>query len=448
MFVRAHSLEARGLLRELMATLVRLAEDHLDWPLPGYTHLQRAQPVYLSHHLLAYFWKFRRDLQRFNFCMTATDDLPLGAGRARRRQLRHEPHVRRPGARLRRRRRELARRRLEPRLRARLPLGGGHLRDPPVAAGRRDRALVEPGVRLLRGLGRLLVGLEPDAAEEEPGRRGAAAREGAARRRPARRASTGSCTACRSPTTRTSRRTRRASSTPPTRSSCRCAWRARCSARSASTASGWPAAASDEFIAATDIADHLVREGVPFREAHGIVGGIVRAAVERGKQLSELTEEELAELAPQLDGALLRAARAGRLARVQGLDRRHRARSRPRPARAGAPRAGRGGALRLERDFYARSVHDVARDLIGCTVRHGGRGRAHRRDRELPHGRGGLPRPRRGHEPHEHAVRPARAGLRVLLLRRALAAERGGGGRGRRRRGADQGARAGRRASS
>jgi argininosuccinate lyase len=60
-------------------------------------------------------------------------------------------------------------------------------------------------------------------------------------------------------------------------------------------------AASDEFIAATDIADHLVREGVPFREAHGIVGGIVRAAVERGKQLSELTEEELAELAPQLD---------------------------------------------------------------------------------------------------------------------------------------------------
>ena len=63
-----------------MATLVELAERHMDWRLPGYTHLQRAQPVYLSHHLLAYFWKFRRDLQRFNFCMTATDDLPLGAG--------------------------------------------------------------------------------------------------------------------------------------------------------------------------------------------------------------------------------------------------------------------------------------------------------------------------------------------------------------------------------
>ncbi|MEJ7818197.1 MAG: argininosuccinate lyase, partial [Thermoleophilaceae bacterium] len=80
MLVRAHSLRAQELIRSLMATLVELAERHLDWPMPGYTHLQRAQPVYLSHHLLAYFWKFRRDLQRFSFCMTGTDDLPLGAG--------------------------------------------------------------------------------------------------------------------------------------------------------------------------------------------------------------------------------------------------------------------------------------------------------------------------------------------------------------------------------
>jgi argininosuccinate lyase len=61
-------------------------------------------------------------------------------------------------------------------------------------------------------------------------------------------------------------------------------------------------AASDEFIAATDVADLLVRRGVPFREAHGIVGGLVRAAVEQGKKLSELSEDELHELAPQLDG--------------------------------------------------------------------------------------------------------------------------------------------------
>src|SRR3954453_10532374 len=80
MLVRAHSLEAKQLLGELMGVLVGLAEGHVDWAMPGYTHLQRAQPVDLSHHLLAYFWKFRRDPQRFNFCMTATDDLPLGSG--------------------------------------------------------------------------------------------------------------------------------------------------------------------------------------------------------------------------------------------------------------------------------------------------------------------------------------------------------------------------------
>jgi argininosuccinate lyase len=61
-------------------------------------------------------------------------------------------------------------------------------------------------------------------------------------------------------------------------------------------------AASDEFIAATDVADLLVKRGVPFREAHGIVGGLVRAAVDRGKRLSDLSEDELRELAPQLDG--------------------------------------------------------------------------------------------------------------------------------------------------
>src|SRR5829696_8156998 len=65
MMVRAHTLEAQSLVRALMETIVELAERHLDWPLPGYTHLQRAQPVYLSHHLLAHFWRFRRNLHRF-----------------------------------------------------------------------------------------------------------------------------------------------------------------------------------------------------------------------------------------------------------------------------------------------------------------------------------------------------------------------------------------------
>ena len=53
-------------------------------------------------------------------------------------------------------------------------------------------------------------------------------------------------------------------------------------------------AASDELIAATDVADLLVRSGVPFREAHGVVAGLVRTALDSGRPLSELTHEELA----------------------------------------------------------------------------------------------------------------------------------------------------------
>src|SRR3954465_16062639 len=80
LFVRAHTLEAKDNLVELMKVLVERAEEHLDWRMPAYTHLQRAQPVYLSHHLLPYFWKFRRDFERFDFVMSATDAMPLGAG--------------------------------------------------------------------------------------------------------------------------------------------------------------------------------------------------------------------------------------------------------------------------------------------------------------------------------------------------------------------------------
>ena len=130
-------------------------------------------------------------------------------------------------------------------------------------------------------------------------------------------------------------------------------------------------AASDEFIAATDVADLLVRRGVPFREAHGIVGELVRVAVERGKKLSDLTEEELSELAPQLDGGFYELLDAGSWLESKVSDG-GTAMSRVRDQLAQARQVLREAArVRLGRDFYARSVHDVARDLIGCMVRHG-----------------------------------------------------------------------------
>jgi argininosuccinate lyase len=60
-------------------------------------------------------------------------------------------------------------------------------------------------------------------------------------------------------------------------------------------------AAGDELIAATDVADLLVRRGVPFREAHGVVVALVRTALNSGRQLSELTREELAAQSDLLD---------------------------------------------------------------------------------------------------------------------------------------------------
>ena len=233
----------------------------MDWRMPGYTHLQRAQPVYLSHHLLAYFWKFRRDLQRFNFCMTATDDLPLGAGAL-------------AGVNFDTSRMFVAQE---------LGFGGisensldavsnrdfvldylsaaATCADSPVAARRRDRALVDPGVRLLRGGRRVLVGLQPDAAEEEPRRGGAAAREGAAAGRAPgdspRRAARPAAHLQQGPPGGQGaalRRDRHGRAVPARGAR-------RCSQSIEFNRERMADAASDEFIAATDVADLLVRRG-------------------------------------------------------------------------------------------------------------------------------------------------------------------------------------------
>jgi argininosuccinate lyase len=79
-YTRERSAAAREAIGGLMKELIVRAEQHIDWPMPGYTHLQRAQPVYLSHHLLAYFWMLARDRTRFAFAEREAGRLPLGAG--------------------------------------------------------------------------------------------------------------------------------------------------------------------------------------------------------------------------------------------------------------------------------------------------------------------------------------------------------------------------------
>ena len=72
--------ETRTGLKGVQRSLVALCERYRDAVMPGYTHLQRAQPVLFAHHLLAYFQMFQRDLARFQDCYHRADVLPLGSG--------------------------------------------------------------------------------------------------------------------------------------------------------------------------------------------------------------------------------------------------------------------------------------------------------------------------------------------------------------------------------
>ena len=67
-------------LKKLQRALLSLAESNKSIVMPGYTHLQQAQPVLLAHHLLAYFEMFQRDIERFQDCFKRTDVMPLGSG--------------------------------------------------------------------------------------------------------------------------------------------------------------------------------------------------------------------------------------------------------------------------------------------------------------------------------------------------------------------------------
>lgn len=79
LYVREAIHRVAVLIKELQKSLVSLAEKHMDFIVPGYTHLQRAQPVLLAHHLLAHFEMLKRDGQRFQESFKRVNVLPLGS---------------------------------------------------------------------------------------------------------------------------------------------------------------------------------------------------------------------------------------------------------------------------------------------------------------------------------------------------------------------------------
>ena len=80
MYLKHEITEIKQMLSELLHALTVIAESNLNTILPGYTHLQRAQPITLAHHMMAYFQMFRRDVERLQDCYKRTNIMPLGSG--------------------------------------------------------------------------------------------------------------------------------------------------------------------------------------------------------------------------------------------------------------------------------------------------------------------------------------------------------------------------------
>lgn len=80
MYIKDEIIALKQMLIDLEHTLIKLAQDNLDTIMPGYTHLQKAQPITLAHHTMAYFEMFKRDIDRLEDCFKRTNVMPLGSG--------------------------------------------------------------------------------------------------------------------------------------------------------------------------------------------------------------------------------------------------------------------------------------------------------------------------------------------------------------------------------
>ncbi len=305
LFTRDAAGHATRAIGALLEALVDAAERHLDWPLPGYTHLQRAQPVYLSHHLLAYVWMLVRDRERFVFVASQTAALPLGAGAL--------AGVNFP----------------TDRAAVAAELGFDRVAANSIdAVSNRDFVLdyLAAAATCATHLSRLGAELVLWSSEEfgfvtlpdawtsgssiMPQKKNPDAAELLRAKAPR---IVGHLSALHGvmhglPLTYNKDLQEDKEHLFDTVDTLDL-----CLAAAAGMISGaqfdrerMSAAASDDLIAATDVADLLVKRGVPFRECHGIVAGLVRVAVDSQRALSDLTDEELAGASDRLHPAAFR----------------------------------------------------------------------------------------------------------------------------------------------
>ncbi|MEE0964333.1 MAG: argininosuccinate lyase, partial [Ruminococcus bromii] len=80
MYLMDEATEISEMLKHTMSVFVDLAKEHTDTIMPGYTHLQKAQPITFAHHAMAYYEMFKRDYLRLQDCIDRTNVMPLGSG--------------------------------------------------------------------------------------------------------------------------------------------------------------------------------------------------------------------------------------------------------------------------------------------------------------------------------------------------------------------------------
>jgi argininosuccinate lyase len=306
LFTRDAAGHATRAIDALVDALLDAAEAHLDWALPGYTHLQRAQPVYLSHHLLAYVWMLLRDRDRFRFTEAQSTALPLGAGAL-------------AGVNFDTDRAAVA-----------AELGFDAVAPNSIdAVSNRDFVLdyLAAAATCATHLSRLGAELVLWSSEEfgfvtlsdgwtsgssiMPQKKNPDAAELLRAKAPRVVAHLGALHGVLHALPLTYNKDMQEDKehlfdAVDTLDLCLAA--ATGMIRGASfDRERMSAAAADDLIAATDVADHLVKQGVPFRQCHGIVAGLVRLAVDSRRTLGELTDDELTAASERLDPAAFRA---------------------------------------------------------------------------------------------------------------------------------------------
>jgi argininosuccinate lyase len=309
LYVRDHAGLATRLAGRLMERLLGLAEAHADWPMPGYTHLQRAQPVYLGHHLLAYFWMLARDARRFARVREAAGELPLGSG-------------------------ALAGLNWDlDRAAVAAELGFDSVAPNSIdAVSNRDFVLDQLSAAAICAMHLSRLGSEIvlwsseefsfcEVAEDfssgssiMPQKKNPDAAELLRAKAP--RISSGFLTLAGVmhglplAYSKDLQEDKEALFDVVDNLELCLEAAERMLAGLRFDRERLSAAAADEFLAATDIADLLVRKGMPFREAHGVVGGLVREALDGGKSLSDLTLDDLARHSELLDESYYEALSA------------------------------------------------------------------------------------------------------------------------------------------